>query len=120
MQVTKRGKLKPLMLSLCLAAFMLPATNATAQYGGENDFFALDETVLEEYFAVDNTYGMSDYGSVLDGISNLMEAMEYNRSGGIGLGDAVEENPLPLGSGIVILVGAGLGYAAIKRKEETK
>ena len=53
---------KALMLSLGLALTLLVPKTTTAQYGGENDFFAMDETILEEYFAVDNTYGMNDFG----------------------------------------------------------
>lgn len=108
---------KALMLSLGLALMLLVPKTTTAQYGGENDFFAMDETILEEYFAVDNTYGMNDFGSVFDGISNLMEAIEYDRSVE-GLTVNTQDFGTPLGSGIIILLAAGAGYAALKRKEE--
>lgn len=39
-------------------------------------------------------------------------------TGGLTPGDATNENPAPLGSGIVILMAAGAGYALLKRKEE--
>ena len=45
-----------------------------------------------------------------------------SRNGSIGLGGATQENPtdVPLGSGIMVLVAAGIGYVAIKRKEGEK
>lgn len=36
----------------------------------------------------------------------------------INLGITNDDFETPLGSGIVILLGAGLGYAALKKKEE--
>ena len=43
-----------------------------------------------------------------------------NRSVGIGIDVNTQgfEEPAPLGSGIVILIGAGLGYVALKKKED--
>ncbi len=43
-----------------------------------------------------------------------------NRSGGIGINATIQgfEEPAPLGSGIAILIGAGLGYVALKKKED--
>ena len=116
---------KALVLSLGLALTLLVPKASTAQYGGENDFFALDETVLEEYFAVDNYYGTNDFSSVLDGISNLMEAMDFNRASisiddndGVGISNYGIGETVPLGSGIAILLATSLGYVALKKKEE--
>lgn len=45
-----------------------------------------------------------------------------NRSGGMDININVSttdfEEPAPLGSGIVILLGASLGYVALKKKED--
>lgn len=116
---------KALVLSLGLALMLLVPKTTTAQYGGENDFFAMDETILEEYFAVDNTYGMNDFGSVFDGISNLMESMDFNRASisiddndGVGISNYGIGETVPLGSGIAILLATSLGYVALKKKEE--
>ena len=43
-----------------------------------------------------------------------------NRSGGMEINVNTQgfEEPAPLGSGIAILIGAGLGYVALKKKED--
>ena len=43
-----------------------------------------------------------------------------NSGGGFTNGDFGESdpNPLPLGSGLAILIGAGLGYVVLKKKED--
>ena len=94
---TKKMNLKAIVLSLGLAAMMLPA-NAMAQgtskrpggLFGFNDLF-----VAEGLF---QTKGEE-------------EELDLN----------VEIQPfeeVPLSSGIVILLGAGLGYVALKKKED--
>ena len=94
---TKKMNLKTIVLSLGLAAMMLPA-NAMAQgtskrpggLFGFNDLF-----VAEGLF---QTKGEE-------------EELDLN----------VEIQPfeeVPLSSGIVILIGAGLGYVALKKKED--
>ena len=94
---TKKMNLKAIVLSLGLAAMMLPA-NAMAQgtskrpggLFGFNDLF-----VAEGLF---QTKGEE-------------EELDLN----------VEIQPfeeVPLSSGIVILIGAGLGYVALKKKED--
>ena len=94
---TKKINLKAIVLSLGLAAMMLPA-NAMAQgtskrpggLFGLNDLFAgegLFQTKGEE------------------------EALDLNV-------EIQSFEEAPLGSGIVILIGAGLGYVALKKKED--
>lgn len=39
---------------------------------------------------------------------------------GFGMNPMVNAQTTPVGSGLLLLVGAGLGYALLKRKEETK
>ena len=45
-----------------------------------------------------------------------------NCDGSVGLGGATQENPteVPLSSGIIALMAAGISYATIKRKEDKK
>jgi hypothetical protein len=43
-----------------------------------------------------------------------------NRDGGMSLGDAVNENPTPLGSGLLIMMAAGAGYSVARRKNISK
>jgi hypothetical protein len=95
---TKKMNLKAIVLSLGLAAMMLPA-NAMAQ-------------------------GTSKRPGGLFGFNDLFatEGLFQNRSEKQELDLEVEiqffEDPAPLGSGIAILIGAGLGYVALKKKED--
>ena len=87
----KTKKKKAIMLSIGLSAFLLTATNLNAQNDGNRGLFGRGDNV--EYCG--------------------------NRDGGIGLGSAETEDPTsPLGSGILALVVASVGYAAMKRKED--
>lgn len=95
---TKKMNLKTIVLSLGLAAMMLPA-NAMAQ-------------------------GTSKRPGGLFGFNDLFatEGLFQNRSEKQELDLEVEiqtfQEPAPLGSGIAILIGAGLGYVALKKKED--
>ena len=94
---TKKMNLKAIVLSLGLAAMMLPA-NAMAQ-------------------------GTSKRPGGLFGLNDLFaaEGLFQNRSEEQELELIVEIQPFeeaPLGSGIAILIGAGLGYVALKKKED--
>ena len=90
--------LKAIVLSLGLGAMMLPA-NAMAQgtskrpggLFGLNDLFATEglfQTRVEE-----------------EALNLNVETQSF-------------QDPAPLGSGIAILIGAGLGYVALKKKED--
>lgn len=96
--MTKKKSLKALALSLGLAALMAPATplNAQSRPGG---LFGTDP----------QTNDNSPEG-----------LMNRNRSGeSFGLSnDNFVPQPAPLGSGLVLLIGAGLGYVALKKKED--
>ena len=52
-----------------------------------------------------------------DGFFRINNEDIYNdRGDGIGLGGATQENPTPVGSGLLILTIAGAGYAIVRRK----
>jgi len=90
--------LKAFVLSLGLAALMAPATlNAQINRG-----------------LLNNPY--KDNSNKNHGMLN----QKGNRSGEIGINATIQgfEEPAPLGSGIAILIGAGLGYVALKKKED--
>lgn len=94
-----RRKKKAIVLSLVLAALALTANNLNAQNGGG---------LFERGFAPDN----AEYQS--RGLINI----EPNSESGIsnyGIGE-----PVPLGSGLLILTVAGAGYAAMRRKRSRK
>ena len=88
--------LKAIALSLGLAVMTLSANNLNAQNGG--GLFSRGMTIGN---AEQNGRGMMNVTSDTEsGITNQ------------GIGEA------PLGSGLVILLGAGLGYVALKKKED--
>ena len=93
----KTKSLKALVLSLGLAALMVPATlNAQINRG-----------LLENPYK-DNSgknHGMmNSQGDRRDGMGIDVNTQDFGQA--------------PLGSGIAILIGAGLGYVALKKKED--
>ena len=94
----KKNSLKALALSLWLAALMAPATTLNGQ-SRPDGLFGSDQ----------QTNDNSPKG-----------LMNPNRSGvSFELSnDNFVEQPAPLGSGLVLLIGAGLGYVALKKKED--
>lgn len=99
--MTNKKTLKTIVFSLVLAAMTLTATNLNAQNDGSRGLFGMGAS------PADNQYGNSE-GSM------LRQGDPTDISGGItndGFG-------APLGSGIAILIGAGLGYVALKKKED--
>ena len=93
----KKNSLKAIALSLGLAAMLLSANNLAAQDGG---LFSRGASADNE---TSNTRGLMNINlNTEDGITN----------GNFG------DQPAPLGSGLVLLIGAGLGYVALKKKED--
>ena len=117
------GKLKSVMFSIALAVGMLlPASSfaqsVEAETGGGllgfgkifgSDGFLFDENLNEEPIEEEG------FGSN-SGLFGKGGAINDNISGGITNGSFGEE--VPLGGGIAILLVAGLGYVAIKKKED--
>lgn len=97
-KMTDKKTLKTLVFSLGLAAMTLTANNLTAQNGG--GIFGRGATD-------------SDFATA-SSEESLMRASEPTY-GGI-TNDSFGETPL--GSGIAILLGAGLGYVALKKRKE--
>ena len=91
--------MKTLVFSLGLAAMMLSVTEMNAQSRG-----LFDRGEASADMEGRGGRGMINGGGT-SGITNY----------GIGEWDGEEE---PLGSGIAILVGAGLGYVALKKRKE--
>ena len=94
---TKKMNLKAIVLSLGLGAIMLPA-NAMAQGTAERPGGLFG---LNDLFGAEGLFQTKGEGQELDlnvEIQNFEDA--------------------PLGSGIAILIGAGLGYVALKKKED--
>lgn len=92
-----KNKMKTIMLSLVMAVALLSPLCINAQEGG---LFGLGNKATEQ----NDNYGMMKGG--------------YRGGEGISLGGAESENPTPVGSGIIVLMAAGAGYALLKRKED--
>ena len=94
--------LKAIALSLGLAAGMMLSANATAQEARPGGLFGLGDLFQSEGLFQDAGTDLGD-PEIEGGISNF----------GIG-----EDENAPLGSGIAIMLAAGLGYVALKKKED--
>ena len=94
----KKKTLKAIALSFGLAALLLPATtmNAQSRPGG---LFGTDQST-DDYYS---------------GMLIQIRSGEYFQFANANFG---EEEDAPLGSGLALLIGAGLGYVALKRKED--
>ena len=98
MKMTKKT-LKAVALSLGLAAMMAPATmNAQINHG-----------LLQNPYKDPNTNRRNE---------SSLRAGEPNVTGNDITNGNFSEEPAPLGSGLAILIGAGLGYVALKKKED--
>jgi hypothetical protein len=97
---TSKMKKKAIVLSLGLAAMMLLATNLNAQSksGG----------LLGRGFQAEQAEG-----GLFRGIGDPVEISDGGGITNYGIGEEV-----PLGSGMAILLAAGLGYVALKKKED--
>lgn len=91
--------LKTIVFSLGLAALTLTANNLNAQNDGRRGLFGM---------------GGSSADLEYSGTRGLMNIDDNIGTGGI----QNDDFGAPLGSGLVILLGAGLGYVALKKKED--
>ena len=97
--MTNKKTMKTIVFSLVLAAMTLTATSLNAQNRNGGGLFGMGETP--------------------DNVDNGTRGA-FNVSGNVE-GDITNDgfgNNAPLGSGIAILIGAGLGYVALKKKED--
>ena len=97
--MTKNNKMKTLVFSLGLAAMTLAVNNLNAQQGG--GLFGRGETT--------NDFAIS---------SSEESLMRLDPTPITGSGITNDDFGAPLGSGIAILLGTGLGYVALKKKED--
>ncbi len=67
--------------------------------------------MLDNYYSEKES--SSNSGALLRGNYNISENTDDGGISNYGIGETV-----PMGSGLVILLGAGLGYAALKKKED--
>ena len=101
MKSNKRS-LKAIALSLGLAALMAPATmDAQINHGLLQNPYK--DNSGKNHGMMNSTNNRGQITIPSEGITNY----------GIG-----ESSDAPLGSGLFILLGAGLGYAALKKKED--
>jgi len=109
---TNKTNLKALVLSLGLAALMAPAC-AMAQNTTEGP---------EGMFGLNDWYGYQTRPGGLFGINDRSRTSFLYRTDEAEFDLFVDiqtfQDPAPLGSGIAILIGAGFGYVALKKKED--
>ncbi len=111
---TKKMNLKAMVLSLGLVAMMIPASamaqRTTERPGG--------------MFGLNEWYGYQTKSGGLFGFNDrsrtsfLYRAEEEEFDLFVDVDIQTFQDPVPLGSGIAILIGAGLGYVALKKKED--
>jgi len=100
-----KQKLKALVLSLGLGAAMLSSTSVQAQ-GVFGD-------MLDNYYAEKEAQSSQGGGALLRGAATRDGESYGITNYGIG-----EDEDAPLGSGIAVLLAAGMGYVALKKKED--
>lgn len=94
--------MKTLVFSLVLAALTLTANNMIAQNDGSRGLFGMGGSSADlEYSG-----------------GSLMKVGTPNIDDGGGMTNETFGETTPLGSGLMILLGAGLGYVALKKKED--
>ena len=96
--MTNKKTMKTIVFSLGLAAMTLTATNLNAQNDGSRGLFGM--------------------GANADNYENSGSRGVMNINDNTGNGIQNDDFGAPLGSGIAILLGAGLGYVALKKKED--
>ena len=98
--MTNKKSLKTLVFSLVLAAMTLTANNLNAQNDGSRGLFGMGAS------PADNQYGNSEGSMLRQGEPTNINGMTN------------QTFETPLGGGIAILLAAGLGYVALKKKED--
>ena len=130
--------LKAIVLSMVLAAGMLLPASSFAQevvaetgggvfgfgklFGTDEQFDNLTveeptESMVLESGGLFNSYGSDNADNNFLGNRGLFNISGNTNEGISNYGIGETENT-PLGSGLVILIGAGLGYVALKKKED--
>ena len=85
--------MKTLVFSLGLAAMLVTSIDLNAQNESSRGLFGLGKSSADY-----------DYSG--------------NRDGGVTIGGMQNDNPAPLGGGLLIMLGAGVGYVALKKNKE--
>lgn len=93
-------KQKAFVLSVTMAALMLSPITSNAQYN-------------------ENKYGLQEWGKTsLLGKQDGQGSLRGDGDMSITAQNQTFGQAAPLGSGLVVLLGAGLGYVALKKKED--
>ena len=125
--------LKAIALSMAMTVLMLLPLTTNAQH--DENQFGLREWGSTNAQYDENKFGLQEWGTINAqydenkfGLQEWGQTSLLGREGGGNHIDGMEmylnveiqtfQDPVPLGSGIVILIGAGLGYVALKKKED--
>ncbi len=107
----KKKTMKTLVFSIGLAAMMLTVNNLNAQDGGGLFGFGPSSASAGSY--------QEESLLRVGGVSYTYANVNGNESDPTGITiNGIGQSNAPLGSGIAILIGAGLGYVALKKKED--
>ena len=93
--------MKTIVFSIGLAMLLLTATNLHAQYDGSRGLFGMGKSSADN----DYSYNRDRLGPGESSVTVDITNEDF-------------EPAAPIGSGIAILIGAGLGYVALKKKED--
>jgi|GEM_PF-537285 len=110
----EKKKLKMMALSAVLAVGMLLPMSAMAQYGKNENFFKGSGGGSRSSSTTFNVGTQNYGGGTLGGITVGSDNFGGGNLGGVTVEH--EEFGAPLGSGILIMLAAGMGYIVIKRR----
>ena len=105
----KNARKRATVLSLAMAAMLALPAMASAQESRSNFGGLFGTNPTAESFS--KNQGMLNSGNRSGGLSNQTFGAETG-------GSATETDVVPLGSGLLIMVAAGAGYALLKKKED--
>lgn len=108
----KRRKMKVFALVM---AMVLPLFAFAQKSDG---FFKVNDDYYNRGVVSGGTFGLGGMNNITPSAGGMgLGGMNNETPGGMSLGGMIQEDPIPLGNGLLILAAIGVGYAAHKRKQ---